>query len=1160
MIPNSNNINNYNNQIKIQLTNDNKCIIQTLTESPIKSQNTILKEDYSINEDMSLSKSNSIINNISQNAAKQIILNSNSKTNNLFNDLDNNNSNLLISFSNISEVTKINNNNDLSITRINSNKNNSILINKEKDFVLNTNINTNNKNSNTNMNNNNTNAVTGGNSFLLNQMQIMTGDKNVTINNINNYNIANSDGNSIISNNNFFISNDKNNKINNLDINDNICINDNNYNDENTDTIKTPNKINNKKNDTSNKNKTNSNNSDKCSNSNINKQLLNSFNKNDISEISGIMNINMDDKSENYDKVNMIYSDKKSFNTSNNLNSTTSIKIPSNNISPNKPMNKNINNINNKNNNLKFFKNCIVQKNEDINIIQINPNTYNNKFNDINKNNNDSNNNIKNNYISNKIVPNHCANFSFNGITQQKNNLKNFAFKNCLNKVVKNINLDNNQNTNVINDNINNALDKNDDYVSPTFNLNLNYNSLDKNNTIESNKEKENSNKSDKMKSNNLDNNNIKIKDKKINKAHENSNGSTIEVTDKDKNKKEMIRKNNENNQINPISNINNKNNNKTQEKNLSITINSNVASKTNTNTKSTKENNLINFNADNINTNNINNFNNINNQTKKIKNRSININNKNNINNLNNINIQKEKCNQIIVNKKNQNSRYIRYPNGDSLNINNNNIKNLYCSMTESDRKNKKLNISHNKSKSGTGSVIKFQVQDNNIFNIKSGNLIKTNNNYNYKKFKSISPTIQRRNGNNMGIKEKHKSKSQSRSKTKSKNLHNKNEINELNNLIINGKYSNKTNKQKSFKEKMDSILSKNIIALTKKIRKSPSPKIRISRPSLIKNIVNNQQGKIMENFKFNNFGKNVYHNGGGHPRKNKNSPSPVSFRISNNMNTNYKKSVLNNQNNLLLNNNKKFISRKKSNSPNNLLKQISAENYDNSGMKNIDKIYQSSSSNKKKNFPFKNKSYNTSINNINNVLMKNPKIQNKIIKNNVTNINRKNINTFKYDDNYNSLNERKKILNLNISKGNKRQNNSKNNIIGNTIYNNKNIIINDIYRKNTIIINSNIKINSNTNKKQMTIIQNFSKYKKKGALNIVSNNYLKNNGHNENISNNNYCEDNKINNDANIKKIKNLNINNVVNRTLDEKRRKNEYNHSQPKITDNTNNCYTN
>ena len=1182
MIPNANNINNYNNQIKIQLTNDNKCIIQTLTESPIKSQNTILKEDYSINEDMSLSKSNSNINNISQNAAKQKILNSNTKTNNIFNDLDNN-SNLLISFSNISEVAKMNNN-DVSITRINSNKNNSILMNKERDFITNTNKKTNNINGIINMNNN-TNAGYGGNSFLLNQMQILTGDKNVTINNINNYNIANSDGNSIISNNNFFISNDKNNKINNLDIIDNICINDN-FNDENTDTIKTPNKTNNKKIDTSNKNKTNSNNSktsknsNKCSNSNINKQLLNSFNKNDISGISGIINLNIDDKSENYDKVNMIYSDKKSFNTSNNLNSTTSIKMPSSNISPNKPINKNPNN---KNNNKKFFKNCIVQKNEDINIIQINSNTYNNKFID-NKKINSENNNIINNYINDKIVPKHCANFSFSGITQQKNNLKNLAVNNCLNKNINNINLDNNQNTNNINNiNNNNLLDKNDDYVSPTFNLNLNFNSLDKNNTIESNKEKdkENSNKSDKIKNNNYINNNvdnnIKIKDKKNNKPPEISNGSTIEVTDKDKNKREIIKKNNDNN---PINNANSKNNNKIQEKNLSITINSNIASKTNTNTKPNKVNHLINFNADNINNNNLNvNYNNINaNQTKIKKNKTKTTNNKsnitnnviiNNINNLNNNNIQNEKCNHIIVNKKNPNVRYNRHPNGDSINIYNN-IKNLFCSMTESDTKNKKLSISHNKSKSGTGSVIKFQVQDSNIFNIKSGNLIKTNNNYNFKKFKSISPTIQRRNGNNMGIKDKNKSKSQSRSKTKSKSHYNKNDINELNNLIINGKYNNNSSKQKSLKEKMDSILSKNIIALTKKIRKSPSPKIRISRPSLIKNIIYNQQGKIIENFKYNNMGNNIYYNGGAHPKKNKNSPSPVSFRISNNntnniynSNTNHKKSVLSNPNNLLLNNNKKVINRKKTggNSPKYLINQNSTEHYDNSGLRNNEKIYQSSLSNKKKNFSFKNRSNNTNINinsNVNNGLIKNQKIVTKKIKNNITNINRKNINMYKYDDDYNSLNERKKSLNVNILKGNKRQNNLKNNFIGNMIYNNKTSIINDICKKNTVIMN-NKKINNNTNKKQMTIIQNFSKYRKKRTLNIVNKNYIKNIGHNENISNN-YYEDNKIINDTNPKKTKTINIHNIVNKTIDEKRRKNEYNHSQPKIIDNTNNCYTN
>ena len=156
MIPNGNNLNNYNNLIKIQLTNDNKCIIHTISESPIKSQNTIIKEDISLN-DMSLSKSNSIIKNNSHNSSKKIKsdLVNNNATKNMFSDFDSN-SNLLISFSNISEVAKVNNN-DCSMTRINSNKNNSILINKDKYFSL-------------NISNNNSNIPSS-------QMKIKTGDK-----------------------------------------------------------------------------------------------------------------------------------------------------------------------------------------------------------------------------------------------------------------------------------------------------------------------------------------------------------------------------------------------------------------------------------------------------------------------------------------------------------------------------------------------------------------------------------------------------------------------------------------------------------------------------------------------------------------------------------------------------------------------------------------------------------------------------------------------------------------------------------------------------------------------------------------------------------------------------------------------------------------------
>lgn len=86
-------------------------------------------------------------------------------------------------------------------------------------------------------------------------------------------------------------------------------------------------------------------------------------------------------------------------------------------------------------------------------------------------------------------------------------------------------------------------------------------------------------------------------------------------------------------------------------------------------------------------------------------------------------------------------------------------------------------------------GSIIKFNSRDTNIINIKSGNILKGSFHYK-KKYKSISPTIQRKNGHNTIIKEKNKiqikSKSQSRSKTKTKS-----------------KYNNNTSKQKSLKEK---------------------------------------------------------------------------------------------------------------------------------------------------------------------------------------------------------------------------------------------------------------------------------------------------------------------------------------------------------------------
>ena len=124
MIPNSSNFQNanYKQNIKIQLTNDNRCIIQSTLETPNKSpENIINKSEPSLNainytdndndnDFMSLSKSlNSISNVIKPNIDNN--QNEKKKVNNKQNNIDNDgNSNLLISFSNISELAKINNN------------------------------------------------------------------------------------------------------------------------------------------------------------------------------------------------------------------------------------------------------------------------------------------------------------------------------------------------------------------------------------------------------------------------------------------------------------------------------------------------------------------------------------------------------------------------------------------------------------------------------------------------------------------------------------------------------------------------------------------------------------------------------------------------------------------------------------------------------------------------------------------------------------------------------------------------------------------------------------------------------------------------------------------------------------------------------------------
>ena len=189
----------------------------------------------------------------------------------------------------------------------------------------------------------------------------------------------------------------------------------------------------------------------------------------------------------------------------------------------------------------------------------------------------------------------------------------------------------------------------------------------------------------------------------------------------------------------------------------------------------------------------------------------------------------------------------------------------------------------------------------------------------------------MQRRNMNNGFIKMKYKivSKSQNRRKTNSKVKMNQKEKNQINLLMKNKKCNFNMNniclaKPRTLQEKMDFILSKNIIALTQKLRKSKSPKLKTSRPSLISNLVINSQTKNFDSLRKNNFlNKNnnntINRNSSKNSKSKKKSPSPIQFNLLNNNagnilynlyntntnpNSNNKKSILYNNSNNFINN----------------------------------------------------------------------------------------------------------------------------------------------------------------------------------------------------------------------------------------------------------------
>ena len=354
IIPNINS-NNYNQKIKIQLTNNNECIIQTLEDESINKIDS--KNNESITNNSFYFNNNNDYMNLSKSVASSIF-NQNSKINNPESNRNPNEkeniSNLLISFSSISQMSKSNNENI-------SKTNNNILSNKK-----------------------------------IKTKKLETPPHSTPIN----------------------INKEKDklkNKQNNIHVNK--CNLNTIFSDVDKENDKSSTKI-----DVVNlEEKTNND--------------ISSFNNNDLNEISiGALSLNINDKSENYDKVNIIgNSETKSFNTSNNLNST--ITANKNNFSSSK---KNIlknsqenteKSTKNKISNGKTFKNCIIENIENLNIIQKKNNSIlHHKYN-----------------MPEQIEPKHCANFSFEGVPlnskiyHNNNNFElKFIGKNNSNNTVKN--------------------------------------------------------------------------------------------------------------------------------------------------------------------------------------------------------------------------------------------------------------------------------------------------------------------------------------------------------------------------------------------------------------------------------------------------------------------------------------------------------------------------------------------------------------------------------------------------------------------------------------------------------------------------------------------------------------------------------------------------
>ena len=971
MIPSSNNFINenlYNQKIKIQLTNDNRCIIQSTLETPNKSQqNTINKSEKSINI------------NYTDNDNTKINFNDNNKSNKKISNNENNidydgNSNLLISFSNISELTKLNNDNSIFGRMEDSNKKippskqnesdtSSILNHPMSNIFDNSKIYDNNKE----------------------KIDINTKNKSINMGLFNKSEYSNDKFN--------LVSSSK--KSNNA--NSNIL---------------------------------------KRENSNLTRQLLDSSNINNMSDISDIVNWNINNKSiiSNKDK------DKKQNKNNDNLDKINIIEHKDNNEKKENNANENKKLINKK-----VFK---YIKTENTNNIQIN------NINDIIKEKEKNENNLN----KEKIIPNHCTNFSFGG-NIINNNINHFLINNINNINIENVsnkvNLGNNPNNNY------NEAIKNDDYISPTFNINLDFNALDNNNNINNNMKKENYN------------NVIDLKNKKIKNIEEKK---IINV--KINSGKENEIKNILNNKSGKLSQINNR---------IKIDNTEELKNIKNLSKYKKRDTYLIKNNDNNIIAQHLiykekknKSFNNLNSNSNSNSNisESLHFNLNNDFNNISKISkISKRKHSYIDSNKNFNNNilsrLYRTNPNTKQSSSPNQNIIHTYNHYNTNENKKRKKSISHNKSKSNSGNISKMNSKlQNNLINV-GKILVKT------------------------------KSPNHMQSISKEKQNKSTNIIHSKNNSMNNNNFG-KLNKNKI------SILNKeqlNILEIRKKIRKSPVPKTnKLSPPSKTKmytnsnsNGHNNAKYTIYNNKKFEEKSYNIFMNH-IHDLNIESNKKKINLAI--------KKTSPGSLKNIHSNNNSNLVNR------NYINKNIGNLLFENNNIKL--KISKKAINNCLNEFK-------PHINDYSEISFNTNKSNNTNNKHKLFIKNRKRNCSFGYSSICNSSNNQSKDSNKNYriktiqnsqsGERNKISNNQNNSKISpfNCSNLNKNNITKQSNNKNNNLILSKFKVNKkneiNKQSKKLTIIQNFSRYKKKSTLlnknNSEINDYLINdeNNNRENI-----------------------------------------------------------